>query len=226
MSLWILLLSSFLFFQIHKVSASDDYYSYTVDNFRQNPLFHDVIDLSNPDYKKLNAILFYLTNEIRVRNNLSILLYEKKLEESAAIHSLSMVEYKFFDHINPKSKKLRNPEDRARYVGIVNPYLAENIMETFVLQYKAGLPVYTGEKGIFRYNQGDKPIQPHTYLSLGETLMEGWMNSPRHKENILLQKAVQLGCGTAFYLQKEFNDMPAVIATQNFQLYEIAMTEP
>jgi uncharacterized protein YkwD len=163
---------------------------------------------------------------VRTKYKISELTYEKKLEESSTIHSQSMIKDEFFNHINPKSKKLRTPEDRARYVGIINPHMAENIIETFVLQYKPSQPVFTGEKGIFRYHMNDPPIPLHTYLSLGDAIIEGWMNSPPHRENILSKNAVQLGCGTAFYVQKDFNDMPAVIATQNFQLYETVRVEP
>ncbi len=205
---------------------NDSYYSYTLDNFRDATPFLEKIDISNPDKARLNAVIFYLTNEIRAKKKLSLLDYEKRLEESATIHCNSMVEYHFFDHINPKSKKLRTPNDRALYVGIRNPYLAENIIETFVLQYTAGKPVFTREKGIFRYKRDGEPIQPHTYLSLGEALLDGWMNSSHHRENILSTKAIQMGCGTAFYLNEDFNNMPTVIATQNFQLYETARIEP
>ncbi len=211
---------------LNLVNSQDDYYSYTLNNFRKAEPFLETIDIYNPDNSRLNAVLFYMTNEIREKKKLNILTYNKKLEESSTIHSNSMVEFSFFDHINHKSKKLRTPNDRARYVGILNPFLAENIMETFVLQYTAGKPVYPGDKGVFRYKQAGEPIKSHTYLSLGEVLLEGWINSPEHRENILSEKAVQLGCGTAFYINEDFNDMPTVIATQNFQLYVTVRDEP
>ncbi len=200
--------------------SQPDFYSYSLKGFRKAEPFNETIDLENPDLNRLNAVAFYLTNEQRKKKNLNELTFSAKLEESATIHSESMVKYNYFDHRNPKSKKLRNPNDRARFVGISNPYLAENIVESFVLRYKAGDEVYPGEKGVFRYNPNDEPIKAHTYLSLGESMMDRWMNSPFHRDNILLKKAVQLGCGTAFYLKEDFNDMPAVIATQNFQSYE------
>ena len=207
-------------------NSENDYYSYTLDNFRNVEAFNETVDISSADYPRLNAVIFYLTNEARNKKKLPLLQYEVKLEESATLHCNSMVEYSFFDHINPKSKEMRNPNDRARLVGITNPYLAENIMETFVLQYKAGDPVFPGGKGVFRYKEDGDPIQPHTYLSLGEALLKGWLNSTHHKENILSKSAQQLGCGTAFYQNKDFNEMPTVIATQNFQLYETARFDP
>jgi uncharacterized protein YkwD len=202
------------------VLCQDDFYSFSNSNFRKNQSFNDTIDLKNPDLAKLNAVIFYLTNEIRNKHNLKVLKYEPLLEKSATLHSGNMVSQNFFDHINPKSLTYRAPDDRARFVGIVNPFLAENIIESFMLQYKAGKEVYTGGKGIFKNKPNEQPIKAHTYMSLGESILKDWMNSPHHRSNILSKDAIQLGCGTASFLKKDFNDMPTVMATQNFQLFE------
>lgn len=200
--------------------AQKSYYSYTTENFREQQVFHDTIDLEKPDLARLNAAIFYLTNEVRKKKRLSEVKYHPKLEEAAEIHSESMVKYDFFSHINKHSKKLRDPNERARFVGIANPYMAENIIETFLLEYTAGDAIYPGEFGEFRYHPEDDPIKPRTFLSIGEVMVKAWMDSPPHRENLLSKKAVQLGCGTAFYVKKNFNGMPTIIATQNFQLHE------
>lgn len=197
-----------------------DYYSFNTNNFREFAAFHDTIDLKNPDIQRLNAVVFFLTNEQRAKKKLPVLQYHPLLEKAANIHSESMREKDFFDHINRRSKNLHDPNDRARYVGIENPFLAENIIESFVLKYKAGEPVYPGSPGVFRISPDSEPIQAHTYLSLGESMISDYMNSQKHRENILSKKAEQLGVGSAFYRKKDFNDMPAVLSTQNFQLHE------
>ncbi len=203
-----------------RVCAQEGYYNLTLSDFRENPSFNDTIDPEHPNSEILNAVLFYLTNEMRVKKKLPELIYSEHLEKSAQLHSVCMVEDDFFDHINPVSDKYKTPNDRAKAVGIVNPFLAENIVEGFVLKYKANDPVYYGGPGIFRYRPGEDPIRPHTYLSLGESLIDMWMHSPVHKANILSTNALQLGCGSAFFARKDFYDMPAVLATQNFQFYE------
>ena len=200
--------------------AQESYYSYTTENFREQPIYHDTIDLNNPDLARLNAVIFYLTNEVRKKKRLTQVSYHPKLEEAAIIHSESMVKYDYFSHINKHSKKLRDPNARADFVGIENPYLTENIIETFLLEYTAGDAVYPGNIGEFRHHPNDDPIQARTYLRAGEVMVKAWMDSPDHRKNILSKKAVQLGCGTAFFLKNEFNGMPTVITTQNFQLYE------
>ena len=200
--------------------GQEDLYQYTNDNFRSAKVFNDTVDLSNPDPKILNAAIFYLTNETRLKNDKTELKYNPLLEKSATLHSDNMVKYNFFDHFNPRSKKLHDPNDRARFVGIYNPYLAENIAKGFVLDYISDSPVYPAGRGIFLKTPNGKPIRTRTYLEVAETLMDAWMHSPHHRANILSRNAVQLGCGTTIYILNDFNDMPAVMATQNFQLYE------
>jgi uncharacterized protein YkwD len=205
--------------------SQTDFYGYSTSDFRNSQYFQDTINPESPDAPRLNAVIFYMTNETRLNEGLSELRYNNKLEECAQLHSKCMVEDDFFNHINPYSKKLRKPNDRAHFVGIANPFLAENIIEGFLLQYTPGESVYPGGAGIFRYHPGDKPIKPHTYLSLGELLLKMWMNSPDHKANILSTHAIQLGCGSAFYFRKDFYEMPTVVATQNFQFYEAIQTK-
>lgn len=200
--------------------GQENLYQYTNNNFRSAKVFNDTVDLANPNPKILNAAIFYLTNEIRLKNNRSELTYNPLLEKSATLHSNNMVKYNYFDHYNPRSKKLHDPNDRARFVGIYNPFLAENIAKGFVLDYIPNSLVYPEGPGIFLKTLRGKPLGPRTYLGVAEALMNSWMNSPHHKANILSKNAIQLGCGTTFYVLKDFNDMPSVMATQNFQLYE------
>jgi uncharacterized protein YkwD len=198
--------------------SQEAYYSYNLDNFRKAPVFIELINTKSPEVKILDAAIFYVTNEVRNKHNLPFLEYHRLLEETALLHSGNMVSMNFFDHINPKSRKYKNPEDRARSVGIQNPFLAENIIESFVLDYKSGKPVFTDGKGKFWYKKKDQPLVVHTYLSLAERMVADWMDSPGHRANILSKKAIQLGCGTSFFENK--NGMPSVMGTQNFQLYE------
>jgi uncharacterized protein YkwD len=200
--------------------AQTDYYRYTTDNFRACEAFNERVDTDNPDAARVNAVIFYLTNEERVKAGLPEVSYHPLLEESASLHCRQMLKYDFFDHVNYKKRAYRNPNDRGRAAGIENPYIAENLRRSFLLEYKSMELVYTGGPGEFYREQNGDPIGPHTYLTLCEVIVEGWMNSPPHKSNILSPHARQLGCGTAYYNDEKFNYMPTVLATQNFQLYE------
>ncbi len=142
---------SILFFLVivsHKILAQADYYSFSISNFKDFQGFKDTIDLNKPDLKRIDAVVFYLTNEIRKKHKLTILVYEPLLEKSASIHSENMVNQDFFDHINPKSKQFKTPEDRARYAGVLNPHIAENIIQSYLLKFKEGEFLSTPEKGV------------------------------------------------------------------------------
>jgi len=205
-----------------RITDERDYYSgYTHDNFRTDTRYSELIDVEHPDLSRLQAVLFFLTNEVRVKHDLSPVAYSIKLEEAAHMHAEDMVKQKFFSHMNTKTKSKYSPNDRAKLKKIGNPFLAENIIEGYGLQYTSKRTVYLRGKGNFSYTPDGEFLKPHTYLSLGETLMTGWMNSKDHRKNILSKEALQLGCGVYFFSDPEFNNMPSCKAVQNFQWYQL-----
>jgi uncharacterized protein YkwD len=206
---------SFVFTQDQKY-----YQRLSQESFRQEKRFNDTLDFYHIDLPVLNALLFYMTNEVRAAHNLPILEYAKELENAAAMHSRDMVIHDFFGHENPADPKKKTPNDRASISGIMNPYIAENIAEDFGLQYISSTQVYVLGKGEFSYEPEGKQIPPKTYLALAGSLITRWMNSPEHKKNILAPDALQMGCGTYYFTDPQFNDMPTFMATQNFQWYE------
>ena len=195
-------------------------------NFRKNRAFNEVVDHEKFDRELLNACIFFATNEIRAKKRRSILKYNYALEKTAMIHSLDMAEMDFFSHTNPGNSSRREPEDRAREAGVQNPKIAENIIEGFIIQYTSGMNVTIPGPGEFENPKTGKKLQPHTYLSLTDDLMRMWMKSEGHRKNILSDKAIELGCGVALYYMTNFNDMPAVKATQCFQWFEAIKTTP
>jgi uncharacterized protein YkwD len=201
------------------VYCQSELYSFSQDTYRKSEIFNKSIETNDEGIKILDAVLFYVTNEQRIKEGLAPLKYNKYLEKTALLHSEDMVKQGFFDHINHKNKKHKTPEDRAKSVGIQNPYIAENIIDNFVINYSSGTPVYTDGTGKFWYKKESDPITKHTYLSLADKLLDEWMHSPGHRKNILSKDALELGCGVAFY--KNNNGMPSVMGTQNFQLYEL-----
>ena len=217
----IVLLNGFLFVSAQQKNITDYYTRLTVNNFRKDNSLNQTIDFEHPDYQKLNAAIFFATNEQRRLKKLHLLNYSALLEESAGMHSKDMCDKNFFSHTNPYDRKKRNPNDRARLVGILNPYLAENIATAFGLQYEQDKDVVVKGPGKFSYPNRADLIPPHTYLSVADVLLRSWMNSEGHRRNILSGNALQLGCGTYMYHDKSFNLMPTFIATQNFQEYEV-----
>ncbi|HPD78807.1 MAG TPA: CAP domain-containing protein [Spirochaetota bacterium] len=198
-----------------------DYEKTDHTNFRQNPIFQQIIDPDNIDYPLAHAAIFFVTNETRVKNGLPALEFSKELEMTAWDHSRSMVENNFFSHKNPYNREKYEPADRAKLAGVTNPYIAENIAESFGIRYNAGVPLYprNTSEGAFSYTPNGEIIKNHTYLSLAESLVNQWMNSSGHRANILSKSALQMGCGIYFYRDKNFYNMLKCRATQNFQWF-------
>lgn len=203
------------------VAAQSLYDNYNHSNYRNCKAFRTTISIDAFEAPLLNACLFFATNEIRVQHKLKILSYHPKLEKAATTHSVDMVKYNFFDHTNNKVKAHREPDNRARISGIRNPFIAENIAEGFVLNYEPESEVIPKDAGIFIDPKTNKPLAIRSYLELSDYLMNSWMESDGHRENILSKDALQLGCGNALFYMSDFNNMPVVKATQCFQWFEI-----
>ncbi len=157
-------------------------------NFREYNIFYQELIASTPDIPLLNAALFFITNEERQKRNLEILSYDYKLEIAAYNHSKQMVVNDFFSHENEKVSERKTPEKRGNLAGISNPKIAENIAYNYIMP-------------------GD------TYISAAEKIMEIWMNSRSHRNNILSRQALQLGCGV--FIKNE----DVIFATQKFQWF-------
>jgi uncharacterized protein YkwD len=200
--------------------AGDYYTRLSHTNFRSETDFSKPLNFGNIDFERLHAILFFLTNEVRVRNRLKPLEYSEKLELTARMHANDMVTRNFFSHLNTFENHKKTPNDRARLSGISNPFLAENIIEGYGLRYTANETVYTPGRGKFSETENGELLQAHTYLSFSETQIKNWMNSKDHRKNILSPEALQLGCAVAYFVDSGFNDMPSFKAVQNFQWYQ------
>lgn len=217
----LLLLFLLLLIPCESYSQNDSLYIiYNYNNFQTAPLFKDTINFDSIDYKRLNAAVFFETNRVRVNNNLPTLNYHPILEKVATLHSQQMVIHNFFDHYNRFDRSLRTPTDRIKKENVVNPYIAENIIEEFGIQYNSKQKVTPTAPGKFITYPGGSLILHHTYLSFAQKAVDNWMHSVPHKKNILSREANSLGCGSQIYFKKDFYDMPMFKVTQNFQLFE------
>ncbi|MFM7710208.1 MAG: CAP domain-containing protein, partial [Ferruginibacter sp.] len=105
---------------------NDSYLKWNEKNFRKNPAFKAKIQINHPDYRLLNAAVFFMCNEIRVKNGKIPNTFSPLLEASAFHHSRSMVEQSFFSHTNPHDVTRKTSTDRGKMAGIENPHIAEN----------------------------------------------------------------------------------------------------
>ena len=191
--------------------------NYSVDSFSKYALAQQQIIIEEIDYMLLNAALFYETNRRRIEHNLPAFRHSDAIEETARSHSRDMVEKKFFEHTSPVKGK-RTLKDRLERNGIVNANIAENIAYMSALNRDPDRPLYTPEQngGYFSYTYKGAPLANHSYLSLAKALVDQWMTSKGHRENILNRHYIFLGCGAAHYKDSSFYNMDRFKATQNF----------
>lgn len=166
-----------------------DYEKYDIQKFQKLNVVNEKINIGNIDYELLKAAIFYATNIQRKKYKRTKFLFSKALGSAAQTHSINMVKLNFYSHTS-KVKGEKTMTDRLKIVGIENAYMAENIYDYF-------------------------QIEP-TYWSMAVGLVDGWMKSKGHRENILDKNYLYLGCGVKNYLNKDWSDYFYVKSTQNF----------
>lgn len=177
------------------------------------------IDFARIDGRLLSASIFHVTNQRRKEQGLTPLGYLPEIGEAAEMHARSMAEGNYLSHAEPGDPKGRTPWDRVVMTGLTPSYVAENIATHFGIQYEPGTPVYPSEvKGKVRFSRtpGGSPIPNHTYRSFAETLLDQWMGSPPHRQNILSEKARKLGAACAEGKPESRMDMEKFFCVQVF----------
>jgi uncharacterized protein YkwD len=114
----------------------------------------------------VEAAIVKLTNDIRRRHGLAILLEDGICRDAARGHSADMLNRNYFSHTDPDGRTLKErlPADLAtRQWG-------ENI--------------WTG-----------RGYDPRQVLYLAQKIMDGWMKSPGHRANILTPGYSHIGVG-------------------------------
>ena len=146
-----------------------------------------------------------LTNEERVKRSLRPLSYDPVLASIAQGHSKDMAQLDYFDHDNLRGQA---PSDRAGQAGYrcrkdCGSYytvgIAENIFQTWLFSSYT-----TSLSGL---------VVSRNYMTMEEIasqVVDGWINSPGHRENILNARYDREGIGIAVSSDGK------VYVTQNF----------
>lgn len=144
-------------------------------------------------------------NEERTDRGRSPLSYNTDLREIARYHSEDMANKSYFAHDSPSGETMQDRYEkfgfdcRVQVSSTLYMSGAENIAATY-----AGSDVQT-ESGVTNHNRNETKI--------AQGLVQQWMNSPGHRENILKPEWQSEGIGIAI---TETDDGARVLATQNF----------
>lgn len=144
--------------------------------------------------------IFELANDERVRHELQELLWDENMAAISVGHSDDMVERDYFSHISPSGKE---PGDRARCAR----YRCEFSSRYRLGENLARLWLHVG----YRVEKDERIYGPwRSAESLAREAVDGWMNSPSHRRNMVARNYRYMAIGIAFA------DDGAVLVTQNF----------
>lgn len=156
------------------------------------------------DVQRIEYLVHEFTNQERLNHGLSQLTFDPEITQIARGHSFDMAQREYFAHETPEGL---TPSDRA----------AEN---GYACQKIVGLLIYSGiAENIFQGHLFDSyytingEITSYEWLTeeeIAKTTVDGWMNSPGHRENILTEIFDREGIGV------EITQDHKVYVTQNF----------
>ena len=158
------------------------------------------------------------TNAERGEAGLSPFVEDAAISNIASMHSQNMARLDIFDHTiggkGPTDRALDNGYDcRAYFPDGSSTYgLSENIAK------HPRVTQWIGTSRLFGLSASYRPeIFDEDSEAMAFGLVEGWMNSPGHRENILDGDSRRIGVGVAILQEEEYGYADeTVFATQNF----------
>lgn len=174
---------------LYKMSSAD---------FMKLPEVNKPIDARNPNNALIDAALFHLTNDQRVIYKLPKFNYSFSLHKATNGHTDAMINQDFYNHENPYSPANKKLTDRIFLYTWEFKEMAENIAQYDILggkdeRYCFEIP-RNSQDYVFLDCQSKKPLPMRTYGELARSVVNGWMNSPHHRENILNPRLKSLAC--------------------------------
>ncbi|RAI85024.1 CAP domain-containing protein [Algoriphagus yeomjeoni] len=194
-----------------------DYKRFTPEQFFRLAAVNQTINYKKLDRGLLQAAMFFVTNEERIKYGLKPFEHSEVIEKVASEHANDMVSYNFYSHVSRVSGK-KTIGERFSREGLKRMLIGENISSSIGLQYQTGRQINIPRSGgMYTYaNNRREVILPHTYLSYAREVVQLWMNSPSHRKSILNPRFDQLGCGSQVYNNREFFNVPYLMGVQCF----------
>ena len=133
----------------------------------------------------------------RCRKGKSHLAPEDRLTAIAAGHSKWMAGARKLSH-NSTLAGRRTLKARVRSTGLRYRTAAENIAAFDRFRFPEGAFRIRNAAACKFATQAGKPIAAHSYASLAQAVVSGWMKSPGHRKNLLNGRIRLIGAGLGF----------------------------
>ena len=180
---------------------------------RLGPEFDQVIGRNALDPVLFEKSVLHSTNVRRCANGLNPLAEDSTLTRVASGHSSDMVRLGFFGHDSPVPGK-NSLRDRMDAGNVSYRAFAENLATQSRLQLESGRPYSIQDATSCQFSYDGRPIEAHTYRSLGLAFVDAWEQSPGHRKNLLNPIYTRLGVGSAY--KPNAKHCGDIVATQNF----------
>jgi len=186
------------------------YLTYYLLSNPDNPLFSFISSFANAianppvhkigfdsDTYKIEELVFQKVNGERKAAGLKELIWNSLLADIAREHSLDMANQSYFSHENLQGE---TPAQRAQEKGIDILKMQGSVMQVGVAENIGMTP--TGNVEGYGYVTSPEDV--------ANASMNGWMNSPGHRANILNSNYNAIGVGVAYdgagkyYLTQDF----------------------
>lgn len=153
------------------------------------------LDFGDLDHALLSAAIFHETNRRRAAHDRPALRYLPELRSAARIQAQGMRRTQAVSHQHP-DPEVASLGERLAEVGLEPRFQAENVAMVFGIRYESGsdyFPRREDDRWVLSATPDGPPIPPHSYGSFAASLVDGWMNSPGHRRNLLHRSAEFVG---------------------------------
>jgi uncharacterized protein YkwD len=162
-----------------------------------DPALAAPLDRYGLDQWLLDAAVRHEVNAERCDRGLPPLAEDPALARAATYHSGDMVTHDFFDHSSPVEGRA-TPADRLTQTGTKFTRLAENLATLSVYDFEdRHFITRDPEKCDFAFSRNGPAIRPRSYAAAAKALVESWMDSSGHRNNILSPEMTRVGTGAA-----------------------------
>ena len=140
-----------------------------------DPAVERVMTLGDFDHALLSRAIFEESNRVRVAHGSPPLSHLDSLDAAADQQATYLALSLSVGHSNPFPRE-RNVGERVAHEGLVPSSVGEN-----AIMMPATRPPESTEAS-------------YTYAAYAAFLLQGWLNSPEHRETLLARKYTHLGC--------------------------------